>query len=57
MRQPHYGLCLRKLNVWLLSSQHALSTAHVNSKSSAYSFEAIYNKVSQHTKPFRVCCI
>ncbi len=51
MRQPHHVLLIR-LNIWFLCSQHALSTANANSKSSAYSFEAIYNKVSHQTKPF-----
>lgn len=43
------------LNVWFLCLQHALSTARASSTSSAYSFEYIYNKVSQQTKPFQTC--
>lgn len=39
------ALCLSELNVWGACLQHALSTARENSKSSASSFEAIYNKV------------
>uniref|UniRef100_A0A8C4ICX9 Phosvitin n=1 Tax=Dicentrarchus labrax TaxID=13489 RepID=A0A8C4ICX9_DICLA len=44
MRQPHHVLSLSTLNVWFVCLQHAVSTARVNSRSSAYSFEAIYNK-------------
>ena len=48
---------LEQANVWFLCLQHALSTARANSKSSAYSFETIYNKVSHQTKPCTVSCI
>nr|AKK31327.1 vitellogenin B [Larimichthys crocea] len=45
-RSSSFGHHQRELGTFTKNHihQHALSTAHVNSKSSAYSFEAIYNK-------------